>query len=69
MAFAEGTVSSLAETDVRSESIAIAVIFPPVVRPTIVCSVTVSATGVLSVVAYRTVLASYVAFVTNHDKS
>lgn len=59
-AFALGTVSSLALTDDRSLSIDSAAILPHVALPTIVCSQTVNATGVLSVVAYSTVLASYV---------
>jgi hypothetical protein len=51
VAFALGIVSSFADTDDRSLSMAIAVIFHQVALPTTVCSHTVSATGVSSVVA------------------
>ena len=57
VALALGIVSSLALTELRSESIANAVISQPVALPTTVCSVISNASGVSSASAFKIVLA------------
>jgi hypothetical protein len=60
-------VSSLRLTLDKSLSISNAVISPQVALPTTFCSATVNASGVLSVSAFKIVLASYIALVTNQS--